>query len=138
MTNANSRLRLSLAVVAIVAVARGAVAADDGNPPKTAYLHYCSACHGETGKGDGVVSQLMTPKPTDLTQIAKQNKGKFPFTRMVRVIDGRQTVRAHGDPAMPVWGEIFRAENGMTLAQQAEVRGKAMLIAEYLRAIQEK
>ncbi len=105
---------------------------------RAAYLRYCSACHGSGGKGDGVVSQLMSPKPTDLTQAAKANKGEFPFMRMMLIIDGRETIRAHGDPDMPVWGEVFTAQAGMDMAAQSAVRGKVLLITEHLNAIQEK
>ena len=107
-------------------------------PAKATYLRSCSACHGESGKGDGVVSHLMRPKPTDLTKLAKENKGEFPYARTMRVIDGREAVRAHGDPDMPVWGEIFHVEDGMTLNRQATVRGKLMLIVDHLSSIQVK
>ncbi len=113
-----------------------AVAAETSNPAKTAYLRYCSACHGESGKGDGVVAQLMRPRPTDLTKLSRENKGEFPFLRTMHIIDGRTTMRAHGDPDMPVWGEIFVAEEGMTSVQQLQVRGKVLLITEYLVTIQ--
>ena len=115
-----------------------AIAGSD-SPEKATYLRYCSACHGESGKGDGVVSQLMRPQPTDLTKIAKANKGEFPSTRVMQIIDGRETVRAHGDPAMPIWGELFNQEQGATATGQArDVRLKVMQITDYLRSIQEK
>jgi mono/diheme cytochrome c family protein len=126
------------AAIAILAASVPAMAAEGDSPTKAAYLRYCSACHGESGKGDGVVSHLMRPKPTDLTRLAKENKGEFPYARIMHVIDGRETVRAHGDPDMPVWGDLFKAEGGMTYSQQAEVRGKVMLITEHLSTIQEK
>lgn len=102
------------------------------------YLRYCSACHGEKGKGDGVVSGFMTPKPTDLTQIAKKAGGKFPFYDTIRIIDGRQTVRAHGDPDMPVWGSLFREEEGVSDYAEAAARGRVVMITEYLETIQVK
>ncbi|HVN84516.1 MAG TPA: c-type cytochrome [Candidatus Binatia bacterium] len=110
------------------------------NQGKAAYLKYCSACHGESAKGDGVVSGFMQPKPTDLTQLAKQNHGEFPMLLVVQGIDGTKTVRAHGDSAMPVWGETFRREGvgASVMSPEANVRGKVMLIADYLRGIQEK
>jgi mono/diheme cytochrome c family protein len=113
-----------------------ATAAETDNPGKAMYLKYCSACHGSGGKGDGVVSGLMRPKPTDLTQIS--SKADFPFMRIAQAIDGTTTVRAHGDADMPVWGELFRSEPGAGLTKQAQARGKAMLITDYLRSIQEK
>ncbi len=107
-------------------------------PAKQAYLRYCSACHGESGKGDGVVSHLMNPRPADLTQLAKKNKGEFPFMRVIRIIDGRETMRAHGDPDMPVWGEIFAPEVPGAMHKEANIRGKVLLITEYLASIQEQ
>ena len=101
-------------------------------------MKYCSACHGEDAKGQGVVSGLMTPRPSDLTQMAKKNDGTFPFILTMQIIDGRDSRRAHGDPAMPVWGEIFRATLPSTLDHAAEARGKLILITEYLQSIQQK
>ena len=57
---------------------------------------------------------------------------------VVEVIDGRNTVRAHGDPNMPVWREIFEGQAGWDAARRIEARGRIMLIADYLRSIQEK
>jgi mono/diheme cytochrome c family protein len=105
---------------------------------KAAYLRYCSACHGEGGKGDGVVSGFMRPQPTDLTVLAKKNNGQLPSGHLMRVIDGRETVRAHGDPNMPVWGEILKEEAGASIAKEAVVRGKLVLIVDYLASIQQK
>ncbi|MDZ7380135.1 MAG: hypothetical protein ONB06_12425 [candidate division KSB1 bacterium] len=80
----------------------------------------------------------MTPRPTDLTQLAKKNNGEFPFMRVIRIIDGRETMRAHGDPDMPVWGEIFASEVPGAMNKEANIRGKVLLITEYLASIQEK
>jgi mono/diheme cytochrome c family protein len=105
---------------------------------KNLYMQYCTACHGPGGKGDGVVSGLMRPKPPDLTQLTKRSGGKFPFYETIRTIDGRETVRAHGDSNMPVWGARFVAEEGDSPDAQAIARGKVVLIADYLESIQEK
>jgi hypothetical protein len=79
----------------------------------------------------------MRPKPADLTQIAKQHGGVFPFDDTVKVIDGRSTP-APGDPDMPVWGEILRDNPAWEMSRRAGVRGTLVLITEYLRSIQEK
>jgi mono/diheme cytochrome c family protein len=102
------------------------------------YVKYCGSCHGPGGKGDGVVGTFLRPKPADLTQLARKAGGTFPFYETMRTIDGRRTLRAHGDPDMPVWGEIFRAEASAGLGANAEVQGKLVLITEYLGAIQER
>ncbi|HVA41268.1 MAG TPA: cytochrome c [Candidatus Binataceae bacterium] len=39
---------------------------------------------------------LLTAKPADLTQMAKQNGGTFPGVKVMRAIDGRDEVRADG------------------------------------------
>lgn len=105
-------------------------------PNQAAYLKYCSACHGPDGKGDGVVSQLMRPKPTDLTQIAVQHDGEFPTLSVIQVIDGRKSVRAHGDPEMPVWGELLRSPVGGVVGLEPHARSTLMQITDYLRSIQ--
>jgi len=114
-----------------------AYAADDA-PGRETYVRYCGACHGPNGRGDGIAGTFMRPKPIDLTQIAKGNKGEFPFMHVMETIDGRTTVRAHGDPQMPVWGELFTDQANSTSARQTEVRGKVMAITDYVRSIQEK
>lgn len=102
------------------------------------YLRYCSACHGPDGKGDGIVSGLMRPQPIDLTQLAKRAGGTFNAAAVTATIDGRQTVRAHGDPDMPVWGEILTAEQAPALDGETVARTKLVLITDYLASIQAK
>lgn len=130
---------LALTVGAVLAIATAAPCADTteqlGRPT---YRRYCGACHGPDGRGDGIAGTFLTPKPTDLTQIAKKNGGQFPFLKTMRYIDGTETVRAHGDPAMPVWGEIFRDEATWDTARRIEVRGKLLIITDYIQSIQAK
>src|SRR5215471_15561496 len=83
------------------------------------YTKYCASCHGPGGKGDGPQAASTTPKASDLTQIAKRNGGKFPFYEVMLLIEGRSPTsqsadaslpglpKAHGDPKMPAWGEVF-------------------------------
>jgi len=134
---ATKRLAIGCGVSLMVGAAAAPLYAET-DPGKAAYLKHCSACHGEEGKGDGVVSGFMQPKPTDLTQMAKQNHGEYPMLMVVQDIDGSKTVRAHGDSAMPVWGEVFGRQGTSPVVPEAEARGKVMLIADYLRSIQEK
>ena len=56
----------------------------------------------------------------------------------MKVIDGRTSVRAHGDPDMPVWGELLRSGATMPLSKSAEIRGKVQLITDYVQSIQQK
>lgn len=102
------------------------------------FERYCATCHGADGTGSGVMSGFLKKPPADLTQIAKKNGGEFPFHRTMQFIDGTKGVRAHGDPDMPVWGEVFKHETAGSPGQQAEIRTKILLITQYVRSIQEK
>jgi mono/diheme cytochrome c family protein len=76
------------------------------------YQRYCTACHGPTAHGDGPVASALRTAPADLTTISKRNNGSFPYERVERFIDGRESTRAHGTPDMPVWGEVFKKTQG--------------------------
>lgn len=124
--------------VALLIVASTTNAAEREDPGKAAYVQYCGACHGPTGKGDGVAGTFMRPKPTDLTQLAKSNGGEFPYQRTMDTIDGRNAVRAHGDPDMPVWGQVLSEQQGAGHEARGAVKGTISLITDYIRSIQEK
>jgi mono/diheme cytochrome c family protein len=109
--------------------------AAEPEPEKAAYLKYCSACHGAEGKGDGVVAAALRPKPTDLTQLAKQHGGTFPFMAVRDAIDGRKPVPAHGSSDMPVWGEVFTEEKAAA-QPEGPPRGRVQLITEFVKSIQ--
>lgn len=68
---------------------------------------YCASCHGVTARGDGPLASSMNRKPANLTELAKRNDGQFPTEVVFKTIDGRQRVRGHGGPDMPVWGDVF-------------------------------
>jgi len=116
--------------------------AEDAQPGRQLYLQYCSACHGPEAKGDGVAGSVMQPHPADLTRLASRYGGEFPMEQVVRSIDGREALRAHGEPAMPVWGEVLsegRGDKGeQRPAIERRVQGRIFSIAEYLRTIQVK
>lgn len=49
-----------------------------------------------------------------LTELAKNNRGVFPFDRVHQIIDGRAEVKDHGPRDMPVWGYAFRHQSSCT------------------------
>jgi mono/diheme cytochrome c family protein len=123
-------------VAATLAVATEPTQAVKVKPPDGAalYVAYCASCHGRTGRGDGPVAEYLKIPPADLTGIASRAKGVFPAYEAGRIIDGRQIVRAHGDAAMPVWGDAFRSlspEIG-----EAEVRARIDALVKYLETMQ--
>jgi mono/diheme cytochrome c family protein len=103
---------------------------------KESYIQYCGSCHGEDGRGGGPVSAYLKIKVPDLTLLKKNNKGIYPLDNVMSAIDGRRTVRAHGDRKMPVWGEIFRKEAEGGKYPELQTLLKAKLIAEYIATIQ--
>ena len=76
---------------------------------KEMFHEYCAVCHGDQGKGNGPAADALKKAPADLTQISRKNGGKFPEVKVMRVIQGEDTVAAHGNRAMPIWGTIFRS-----------------------------
>ncbi|WP_232823052.1 c-type cytochrome [Oceanibium sediminis] len=101
------------------------------------FMQYCSTCHGTDAKGAGPLTELMTAKPADLTQLAANNDGKFPMLDVIHVIDGRTGVRAHGGP-MPTYGAVFKAEYGTgDYGAEIAARGRILSVAYYLESIQE-
>ncbi len=130
-----------LTVVAVSLLLSPPAWAADASPDaegQQLYLRYCSACHGESANGNGVVSGLMRPKPADLTQLAKRAGGTFSSAAVTATIDGRGTLRAHGDPNMPVWGEVLNQEEGPALDKETRTRTKLVQITAYLESIQAK
>lgn len=52
------------------------VAENDGalKEAKKLYITYCSPCHGNSGKGDGIAAAALSPKPADHTSIVVQKE----------------------------------------------------------------
>ena len=72
------------------------------------YTTYCAVCHGKDGKGDGPMAKALKVTPPDLTRLAARNGGKFPMSRVQKIIASKEPVPAgHGTREMPVWGPIF-------------------------------
>jgi len=111
-------------------------AAEDDNSGKQMYLKYCSSCHGVDGKGDGEVSTVFKIKLPDLTQLAKNNRGIYPMEDVMTAIDGRRTIRGHGDRNMPVWGEVFGKEFEDSKYSELTTLLKAKIIADYIAQLQ--
>jgi Cytochrome c len=102
------------------------------------YQNHCAICHGVDGKGHGIMAKFLTISPSDLTQIAKKNAGRFSFWQVYRVIDGREEIRGHGTREMPIWGARFQADaKGSDPGSRAQVAGRLLGLVFYLQHIQE-
>ena len=106
------------------------------------YMSACAGCHGRDAMGDGPMADLMTIETPDLTKMSERNGGTFPFAETLRLIDGREEVRAHGSD-MPVWGDrymlqamIEEAASEPPEAAALMVHGRIVSLAYYLESIQ--
>lgn len=93
-----------------LSVASATSSAQQTDVGKTEFRLRCAACHGPSGKGDGMIGQMLKVQPSDLSRIAERNGGKFPFARVYQIIDGRLPIAAHGTSDMPIWGDHYRAD----------------------------
>lgn len=142
----------TLGVSALLAICAGAntAFAEEETIGADEYRISCLSCHGVGGRGDGPLAKYLTVKPADLTALARNNGGQypnlkagtFPFLRVYQIIDGRSVVGAHGDRAMPVWGQRYRAQLPAGVARyggeyEKIVRGRILELVYYLQSIQQ-
>ena len=104
-------------------------------PGARLFRNHCASCHGDQGRGNGPMAEQLRRRPVDLTSYTARNGGVFPDERLRRIVDGRD-VASHGDPVMPVWGDVFsRSREGLT---DDAVRARISAIVDYLRSIQQR
>ena len=102
---------------------------------KTMFKQYCAACHGHDGKGHGPATVLLNTRPPDLTALAKNHGGKFPFEYVAGVLRFGPGFPAHGSSEMPTWGPIFQYLDNN---EEAAVRQRIKNLCDYLESIQAK
>ena len=98
------------------------------------YKAFCAPCHGVDGRGKGPSAQALKNKPSDLTALAKNNKGMFPRQTIQDLITKGGTWQAHGSKEMPVWGPVFLAADGDDKIAYAHIYN----LVTYLESIQVK
>ena len=100
---------------------------------RISYNRYCRSCHGEWGKGDGAVADVLKVPPADLTRVAQRNGGEFPFDEVFKTIDGRKGVAGHGLRDMPIWGNVFKESEETSDEQVIE---KVAQLTYFVKSIQ--
>ena len=136
-------MKTTMMVALLAGLAAGMSAAQDIALPGDAeagraiYERYCTSCHGLEGTGHGPMRAVLTIQPTDLTALGAG--GAFPLERVVKRIDGRDPLVAHGSP-MPVYGDFFETGAGVALRTEA---GQPVMTSEpvadlvaYIRSMQ--
>jgi mono/diheme cytochrome c family protein len=121
---------------ACILLAVPAVPAETTDVGSDVFKTYCAACHGQNAKGDGPLADNLRVRPPDLTLIAKRMGGTFPADKVRRIIDGRNPVKGHGGPDMPVWGDAFKSSRE-GFSEEA-VKARIDAVTQHLAEIQEK
>jgi mono/diheme cytochrome c family protein len=135
---------LLYAAWAVVGMVDTLHAQPEENRGRSEFLLSCASCHGASGRGDGPVAKSLSPPPSDLTQLSKENNGVFPIARIYEVIDGRIERLVHGSRDMPVWGDRYMREmtsrNSRDFASkelaEAVVRARILALVEYISTLQ--
>lgn len=99
----------------------------------------CTACHGQSGRGDGPLAGQLDNTVPDLTLISQKNDGTFPMAEVLSTIDGYTRAR-EGNTVMPEFGIDLQAGplvyldtgDGITTPTPSRL----IAIAEYIRSIQ--
>jgi mono/diheme cytochrome c family protein len=96
----SKRIFWMLVLVEILAGA-ASVWAQNAAEGKKLYTTYCSTCHGESGKGDGVAGASLPVKPADHTNGAVMNKLNDKFLQDIISKGGGAVGKS---TFMPSWG----------------------------------
>jgi mono/diheme cytochrome c family protein len=98
------------------------------------FRQYCASCHGATARGDGPLAEAMRRRPPNLTEFRKRNSNAYSSDLVYRIIDGREKVRGHGGPDMPVWGDAF--SRSLEGTGDDAIRARIQALVDYLESIQ--
>jgi len=140
-----SRIQKLASCAGLLALVTGTALAA-GEKPDIGMMEYranCASCHGISGKGEGFFAPLLKVQMPDLTVMARNNGGVFPFARVYEAIDGRISYPAHGSRDMPIWGNAYLASGSPEYDDypyNAEffVRSRILALIDYLNRLQAK
>jgi mono/diheme cytochrome c family protein len=88
----------------VMGVLIGDASAQNAAEGKKLYTTYCSSCHGETGKGDGMAAGSLPVKPADHTSGAAMNQLNDKF--LLDIISKGGTAVGKSS-FMPSWGNAL-------------------------------
>jgi len=102
---------------------------------KEMFMSYCASCHGKDAKGGGPAAAALKQAPANLTELAKENGGKYPADLVTSVLRGQTKLMAHGDQDMPVWGPVFWK---MSQGHEEQVQMRIANLNHYIESLQQK
>ncbi|MGO9337750.1 MAG: c-type cytochrome [Terracidiphilus sp.] len=97
------------------------------------FTSYCSPCHGRDGSGGGPVASGLRKPPANLTQIARDNGGRFPELQVVSVLEAGVPASRNHPSQMPVWGPIF---SGISHLSPNDKELRILNLIRYLESMQ--
>jgi mono/diheme cytochrome c family protein len=99
---------------------------------------HCAPCHSQDARGNGPeVKVIPGIKPKDLTTIAAQNGGVFPYRQVEDTIDGRKIIPSHKRFDMPFWGVNFQQPGQeFTPESEAKARKRIDAMVDYIATLQ--
>ncbi len=98
------RIVLIIGYFALSMTGLGTATAQNQEEGKKIYVTYCTACHGERGKGDGMAAQSLPVRPADHTNGAVMNQFSDKF--LVDLISKGGSAVGKSS-FMPAWGSSF-------------------------------
>jgi mono/diheme cytochrome c family protein len=98
------------------------------------FSEYCAVCHGKDEKGGGPAAVALNKRPSDLTQLARKNGGKFDALAVQLLITGSDVVAAHGSRDMPTWGTVFASMSSDDGVRKLRING----LVNYIEKMQAK
>jgi mono/diheme cytochrome c family protein len=98
---------------------------------KDMFAHYCAACHGPGGKGDGPAASSFKKAPRDLTRLAHDNGGKYPSAHVTTILSLEECC-VHGSKVMPVWGPLLSSVS----RSGAEMHLRISNLVKYIESLQ--
>jgi len=97
-------VRRSLLVLLVIEILAGPAYAQNQTDGKGLYTSYCSACHGDKGKGDGAAAKGLPAKPADHTNGAIMNQLSDKYLIDVISKGGSSVGKS---VFMPAWGSAM-------------------------------
>jgi len=94
---------LGLWILAVMATGSASWAQNQADG-RNLYMTYCSSCHGERGKGDGMAAASLPAKPADHTNGAVMNQLSDQFLLDIISKGGAAVGKSS---FMPSWGAAF-------------------------------
>lgn len=101
------------------------------------FAAYCAVCHGNDGRGGGVLAEGLETAPPDVTLVARRNGGVFPKSQVMGHIAGYTMGRS--DSPMPSFADLLDGPTVMYddgSGQAVPTPARLVALADYVQSLQ--